>query len=97
MTDATFVTNVFTGRPARALSNRFALEIGPILDSLPDFPLPMEALAPLRANAEQQGSSDFTPFWSGQASPLGREMPARELTLKLVQQAVDRLKQLSAG
>jgi len=58
--DATFVTNVFTGRPARALSNRLALEIGPILDALPDFPLPMGALAPLRAKAEQQGSSDFT-------------------------------------
>ena len=93
--DATFVTNVFTGRPARALSNRFALEIGPVLKALPDFPLPMGALTPLRAKAEQQGSTDFTPFWSGQASPLGREMPARELTLKLVQEAVDQLKRLS--
>jgi nitronate monooxygenase len=95
--DATFVTNVFTGRPARALFNRLALEIGPILDALPDFPLPMGALAPLRAKAEQQGSSDFTPFWSGQAAPLGREMPARELTLKLVQEAADRFRQLSIG
>jgi nitronate monooxygenase len=95
--DATLVANVFTGRPARALSNRLALEIGPILDALPDFPLPMGPLAPLRAKAEQQGIRDFTPFWSGQASPLGREMPARELTLKLVQEAVDRLKQLSTS
>jgi nitronate monooxygenase len=55
----------------------------------------MGALAPLRAKAEQQGSSDFTPFWSGQASPLGRKMPARVLTLKLVQEAVNRFKQLS--
>jgi nitronate monooxygenase len=95
--DATLVTNVFTGRPARALSSRLAREIGPITDGLPDFPLPMGALAPLRAKAEQLGNRDFTPFWSGQASPLGREMPARELTLKLVQEAVDRLKQLSVG
>jgi nitronate monooxygenase len=95
--DATVVTNVFTGRPARAISNRLALEIGPILDALPDFPLPIGALAPLRAKTEQQGSSDFTPFWSGQASPLAREMPARELTLKLVQEAVDRLRQLGLG
>jgi nitronate monooxygenase len=95
--DATFVTNVFTGRPARALSNRLALEMGPITDGLPDFPLPMGALAPLRAKAEQQGNSDFTPFWSGQSSRLGREMPAGELTLKLVQEAGDRLKQLSTG
>jgi len=74
--DATFVTNVFTGRPARAISNRLAVEIGPVLGALPDFPLPIGALAPLRAKAEQQGSGDFTPFWSGQASPLAREMPA---------------------
>ena len=93
--DTTFVTNVFTGRPARALSNRLAREIGPILNALPDFPLPMGALAPLRAKAEQQGSSDFTPFWSGQASPLGRKMPALQLTRKLVQEAVNRFKQLS--
>ncbi len=57
----------------------------------------MGVLARLRAKAEQQGSSDFTPFWSGQASPLAREMAARELTLKLVQEAVDRFKQLSLG
>src|SRR3984893_3751689 len=93
--DATFLTNVFSGRPARILANRLALEVGPISDALPDFPIPIGELAPLRAKAEQQGNSDFTPFWSGQASPLGREMPARELTLKLVQEAVDRLKQLS--
>jgi nitronate monooxygenase len=95
--DATFVTNVFTGRPARALSNRLTLEIGPILNGLPDFTLPMGALAPLRAKAEQQGRSDFTPFWSGQASPLGREMPAKKLTLKLVQETVERMKQLRIG
>jgi nitronate monooxygenase len=93
--DTTFVTNVFTGRPARALSSRLALEIGPITDGLPDFPLPMRALAPLRAKAESQGNSDFTPFWSGQGSPLGREMPATELTRRLVQEAIDRFKQLS--
>jgi nitronate monooxygenase len=57
----------------------------------------MGALAPLRAKAEEQGSSDLTPFWSGQASPLGREMPAMELTRKLVQETVDRLKQLGTG
>jgi nitronate monooxygenase len=93
--DSTFLTNVFTGRPARLLTNRLALATGPIADGLPDFPLPMGALTSLRAKAEPEGSTDFTPFWSGQASPLGREMPATALTLKLVQEAVERLKQPS--
>jgi nitronate monooxygenase len=86
---------VFTGRPARILVNRLALEVGPISDALPDFPLPLGELAPLRAMAEQQGNSDFTPFWSGQASPLGREMPAEALTLKLAEEAIERFKQLN--
>jgi nitronate monooxygenase len=95
--DATLVTNVFTGRPARALSNRLALELGPITGGLPVFPLPMAALAPLRAKAEQLGNTDFTPFWSGQSARLGREIPAGELTSRLVQETVDRLKQLTIG
>jgi nitronate monooxygenase len=93
--DATFLTNIFTGRHARLLTNRLALEIGPIADGLPDFPLPLGALAPLRTKAEQQGSTDFTPFWSGQAAPLGREMSARDLTLELVREAVGRFMHLS--
>jgi nitronate monooxygenase len=93
--DATFLTNVFSGRPARILANRLALEVGPISDALPDFPIPMGELAPLRAKAERQGNSDFTPFWSGQASPLGRELPAEVLTLKLAEEARERFKHLS--
>ena len=49
----------------------------------------------LRARAEQKGNSNFTPFWSGQAAPLGREMPARALTLRLVEEAIERFTQLN--
>jgi nitronate monooxygenase len=90
----TVVTNVFTGRPARVLANRLTLETGAILADLPDFPLPMAALQPLRAKAEQQGSSDFTPLWAGQIANLAQEMPAKSLTLRLVAQAIERLKRL---
>jgi nitronate monooxygenase len=92
--DATFITNVFTGRPARVLVNRLALEVGPIFDASPDFPLPMGDVMPLRAEAEPQGSSDFTPLWSGQASSLAREMPAEALTLLLAEEAIERFKYL---
>ena len=95
--DATQLTNVFTGRPARALVNRLALEVGPISDIAPDFPLPMGELLGLRTKAEQHGSRDFTPLWSGQAAPLGREMPAKALTVELVREAIERLKQLGGG
>ena len=93
--DATVLTNVFTGRPARVLVNRLTREVGPIWDAAPDFPLSMGELAPLRAKAEQEGSSDFTPLWSGQAASLACEVPAKELTVKLARQAIERFKQLA--
>src|ERR1700716_2613163 len=52
--DATLLTNVFSGRPARVVVNRLALEVGPISDALPDFPLPIGELTALRAKAESQ-------------------------------------------
>ena len=83
----TVVTNVFSGRSARALVNRLVGEIGPWSDTAPDFPLPMGELPPLRAAAEQNGSTDFTPLWSGQAAALAREMPAKLLIETLVREA----------
>ena len=93
--NATVVTNVFTGRPARVLVNRLVRELGPMSDAAPDFPLPLGELMPLRAKAEQQGSNDFTPLWSGEAAPLAREMPAKALTLELAKEAAERFGQLN--
>jgi nitronate monooxygenase len=91
---ATVVTNVFTGRPARALVNRLSTEIGPWSDAPPDFPVPMGELSPLRGAAERNGSSDFTPLWSGQAAALALEAPARMLVEMLVLDAAERFQQL---
>jgi len=88
--DATVLTNVFTGRPARAISNRLTSAVGSILDEIPDFPLAAGPLGALRAAAEKRGALDFTPLWSGQAAPLGRAMPARTLTVTLAHEALAR-------
>lgn len=90
--DATVLTNVFTGRPARALVNRLARELSPNLDTLPEFPLPLGELALLREKAEREGSTDFTPLWSGQAAALANELPAGELTIKLANEGIKRLR-----
>ena len=50
--------------------NRVMREIGPVSNLPPAFPLAGGALAPLRAKAEAQGSSDFSPMWSGEAAAL---------------------------
>jgi len=95
--DGTVLTDVFTGRPARALLNRLAREIGPISVAAPEFPLPIAALAPLRTKAEQQGSTDFTALWAGQAASLGRVLPGEALTRALVDAALKRFRQLAGS
>jgi nitronate monooxygenase len=93
--NSTTVTNVMTGRPARGIVNRVMREVGPISTLAPQFPLAADAIAPLRAKAEAQGSGDFTPLWAGQAAALGREMPAGELTKRLAAEALTRLASLA--
>lgn len=90
----TVITNVFTGRPARAVINRLVREVGPISDVAPSFPLAAAMLSPLRARSEMAGSADFTPFWSGQAARLGRELRAAELTKRLAREALEKLRSL---
>jgi nitronate monooxygenase len=79
----TVVTNVFTGRPARARTNRLVRDLGPVSDVVPAFPLAVDDVAPLRAKAESIGSSDFSPLWSGQAAALAHAVPAGALTRRL--------------
>jgi len=93
--DQTTLTNVFTGRPARSIVNRLVREVGPLSSLVPEFPLAAGALAPLRARAEESGSADFSPLWAGEAFRLARELPAAELTRRLAQEALGRMRAFS--
>jgi nitronate monooxygenase len=95
--DGTALTNLFTGRPARGLVNRLMREVGPMSALAPAFPTAGAALAPLKAQAEAAGRSDFSSLWSGQAARLGREMGAGELTRMLAHDALQRLKAMAAS
>ncbi|HUE85238.1 MAG TPA: nitronate monooxygenase [Vicinamibacterales bacterium] len=81
----TALTNVFTGRPARAIVNRLVREMGPMSATAPAFPLAFAAILPLRARAEAQGTGDFSPLWAGQNASGCREVPAAELTRELIE------------
>jgi nitronate monooxygenase len=94
--DATVITNVMSGRPARGIVNRVMREIGPISADAPSFPHAATSLAPLAAAAEKLGRVDFTSLWAGQAMRLGREMPAAELTRQLAGAALARMRQLAS-
>jgi nitronate monooxygenase len=79
----TALTNLFSGRPARGIVNRFMKEQGPMSSAIPAFPLAASALAPLRAKAESLGSGDFSPLWSGQNATGCKEIAAAQLTREL--------------
>jgi nitronate monooxygenase len=84
--NSTTLTNIFTGRPARGIVNRYIRGVGPMSPEAPAFPLAAGAAQPLRAAAEAKGSTDFTPLWSGQAPTLAREMPSGALVARLVEE-----------
>ncbi len=93
--DATQITNVFTGRPARGLVNRAVREFGPIAHDAPHFPNAVAPWLPLRARAEAQGNSDFSALWAGQAAALAREGSAFDITRALWGEALDRISELA--
>ena len=82
--DDTVLTNVFTGRPARGRRNRLIDELGPMSSDAPAFPMAGVAVAPLRAAAEETGSGEFSPLWSGQAGVMTSDIPASDLTREIM-------------
>jgi nitronate monooxygenase len=80
----TAVTNVFTGRPARAIVNRIVRELGPMNAAAPAFPLALSPLVAVRTSAESRGSTDVSFLWCGQNASGCREVPAARLTRELV-------------
>jgi len=89
--DSTAISTIFTGRPARSIMNRIMRELGPVPAGVPDFPLASAAVRPLTLKAESLGSPDFTQLYAGQAVTLCRDLPARDLTLRLAAEALEKL------
>ncbi|MEW6123989.1 MAG: nitronate monooxygenase family protein [Pseudomonadota bacterium] len=85
--DATALTNVFTGRPARGIMNRLMREEGPLSPRAPAFPTAAPPLGPLKAAAEAKGLGDFTALWSGQAGRLARDTSVTEVLDRLTREA----------
>ena len=83
----TALTNLFSGRPARGIVNRLMRELGPLSALPPAFPSAVNAIAPLRAAAEQAGRGDFSPLWAGQDVSGCRAIPAAQLVRQLAGKA----------
>lgn len=80
----TTLTPLVSGRPARALANRFtalAAQIGNL--PVPDYPIAYDAGKALNAAAKARGEHGFGAQWAGQGAPLARAMPAAQLVATL--------------
>ena len=86
--DQTSLTNVFTGKPARAITNRLVREIGPMSPDVTAFPTAAHAIVSLRRKSEAEGSTDFSSFWAGQSLTLARAETAGALTRRFAEDAL---------
>jgi nitronate monooxygenase len=84
----TLFTNLISGGLARGLRGRLVHDLGPVRAEAPPYPLASTALAPIRKAAEKQGVYGFGPMWAGQGAPLGKALPAAELTRNLAEDAL---------
>ncbi|MCH9691367.1 MAG: nitronate monooxygenase [Gammaproteobacteria bacterium] len=76
----TALTNIFSGRLARGITNKIMKDLNFITDEVPDFPYASIAIDPLRKKSETQNKSDFTPLWSGTNRSGCKEISAEKLT-----------------
>ena len=75
----TTMTPVISGRPARALDNRFVRELAGFADEVPDYPVAYDAGKALAAAAAATGSHDFDVMWCGTGPVRERALPAADL------------------
>ncbi|MDR7326213.1 MULTISPECIES: nitronate monooxygenase [Catenuloplanes] len=73
----TVVTRAFTGRPARALRNRFTDAYGPYAPLA--YPAVHHLTAPIRAAAAARGDAESINLWAGTAHADARPGPAGEI------------------
>jgi len=93
--DETAVTRAFSGRAARAIKNRFLVEVGEHEEELPPFPVQNALTKDVRAAAQRQDHAEFMSLWAGQAVRLASPTNAAELVESVVEGAEAALRDLA--
>ncbi|KOT35866.1 2-nitropropane dioxygenase [Streptomyces caelestis] len=91
----TELTRAFSGRPARALVNRFLREHGPYAPAA--YPDVHHLTAPLRKAAAKAGDAQGLALWAGQGHRMARELPAGRLVEVLAAELAAARTALSTG
>ena len=90
--DSTQLTEKFSGKPARGLSNRFMTEMAAKNAPQLAFPAQNAVTGRLRQGSAKAGKGDFVAMWAGQAAPLARALPAAELIRILNEEAISAIR-----
>jgi nitronate monooxygenase len=92
--DSTRLTEKFSGKPARGLSNRFMTEMAAKNAPQLEFPAQNSVTGRMRQAAAKAGRPEFLAMWAGQAAPLSRALPAAELIAKLNAETIESIQTL---
>lgn len=95
--DGTVLTRAFSGRPARALNNRFVEEMDERAAAIAPYPAQNALTGDIRRAAAERGRPEFMSLWSGQGAGQGRRVPAGELVAALAAEAEDAIARLGGG
>jgi nitronate monooxygenase len=87
--NGTALTNLFSGRPARGIVNRYLEEGGFISGAALPFPYAATLTQPLRIASEKAQSTESMQMWAGQAAGLAKPLGAEQFTRTLTDTALD--------
>jgi nitronate monooxygenase len=82
--DTTVITRVFSGRPARGLSNSFIARLEGKHEIILPFPMQNALTRPMRTAAGKQDAPGLLSLFAGQGVARARALPAGELVKRLV-------------
>ncbi len=85
--EETQVTRSISGRPARAIVNRYITEMSESGAEPLAFPLQYSVVGSLNVASRKNNSTDLMVMWAGQGAALSKVLPAGELLTKLAEDA----------
>lgn len=81
------ITNVYSGKFARGIRNRFISHFADYQGEIPEYPIQNQLTTAIRKTAAREGDAEYTHLWSGQSPRLARTISAAELIRQIVQEA----------
>ncbi len=93
--ESTHLTNVFTGRMARSISNAFMLDMEKNNFPILDYPIQSALVKDIREEAQKQTNPDYMSLWAGQGCCLCQNKPAAQLFNELITDANTILKMIA--